>query len=432
MRHVYHPRGAADKLFDRTDREILINGPSGTGKSRACSELMVARALSHRNFRGLIVRKTAKSLTTSAIRLMKRDVLPELIMGSQVEFRNGNRQDPPRYEFGNGSTIDVDGMDDSHKILGGKYDMVYAMNATDLDLDDWEDLLLTLQGDAMGYTQIVACCLPQHPTHWLKLRCDSGKTAMLDSRHEDNPRLFARVGGEFAITDFGAEFFARLNDLTGVRKLRNKEGRWAVAEGLILPMFDPAIHMVRPFDVPHDWGRIWGVDFGFKNPFCWGNWVRTPDGVLIEFQEIYMTGRTVQEHVETILRVTRDQPRPEKIVCDHDAGERALMEKALSREWGFDVTTVSAKKNVKNGIEALQKRLKRRDLAVMHGALVERDHQLVKMQYPTCGVEEVPAYVWSDVLQEQPVKKYDHWCDQARYVVMEEDSVSGARVRMRR
>jgi len=54
--------------------EVLLAGPAGTGKSRAALEKLHLICLLTPNVRALVMRKTAVSLTTSAIKTYESDV----------------------------------------------------------------------------------------------------------------------------------------------------------------------------------------------------------------------------------------------------------------------------------------------------------------------------------------------------------------------
>ena len=56
IRHKYRPRGSQAELWERTDKEILMSGPAGTGKSRACLEKLHFLALVYPNLRALLLR----------------------------------------------------------------------------------------------------------------------------------------------------------------------------------------------------------------------------------------------------------------------------------------------------------------------------------------------------------------------------------------
>src|SRR5207344_16580 len=99
------------------------------------------------------------------------------------------------------------------------------------------------------------------------------------------------------------------------------------AEGMILTEYNAAVHLVDSFVPPSDWVHYWTVDFGVVHPFVWQDWVADPDGRLFMVREIYMTGKTVEDHCRTIKRVTNGQPRPQMLVTDHQAQERIIMER---------------------------------------------------------------------------------------------------------
>jgi phage terminase large subunit len=95
-------------------------------------------------------------------------------------------------------------------------------------------------------------------------------------------------------------------------------GQWAAAEGVIYEEWNPAVHLVAPFEIPDDWVRWWAIDFGFTNPFVWQNWAENKDGILFLTQEIYRTQTIVQDHALEICRLTVGQRQPNTIVTDHD------------------------------------------------------------------------------------------------------------------
>jgi PBSX family phage terminase large subunit len=422
LTHSFRPRGVARDLFYSHAAEVLVSGPAGTGKSRACLEKLHTMALTFPGMRALIVRKTATSLTSTALVTFRRDVISEALLNGTVIWYGGNSQQPAQYRYTNESAIVVGGMDNSTRIMSSEYDVVYVQEATELGEDDWEKLTTRLRSNVIPYQQIIADCNPDMPTHWLKQRADAGRTVMLESRHEDNPTLFADDG---KITPGGADYIAKLDNLTGVRHSRLRRGLWVAAEGIIFEDWDPAVHLVDDFDVPDSWSRWWSVDFGFTNPFVWQNWAEDPDGRLFLAQEIYRTARLVEDHAEEITALTEGQPRPQGIVCDHDAEGRATLERHVG------MSTRPAHKSVLEGIEGVQLRIRQQRLFIMRGALTHRDAALIDAKRPACTAEEIPGYVWLDPskAKEGPVKDNDHGCDAMRYVVAERDLYGTTRMR---
>lgn len=428
---LYEPRGAARGLFYNHEGEVLLSGPAGTGKSRAALEKIHLLAMKYSGMRGLILRKTRESLTEAALVTFEERVLPPhspLAAGNLRRVRQS-------YEYPNGSTLVVGGLDKPSKVMSTEYDAIYVQEATELNEGEWESLTTRLRNGVMPFQQLLADCNPGPPTHWLKKRADRAQTRLLESRHEDNPEIYDRELGTW--TPRGAEYIKRLDALSGARKQRLRYGRWAAAEGMVYDQWDPAVHLVDRFertednprgDPPREWPRIWVVDFGYTNPFCWQAWARDPDGRLLRYREIYMTRRLVEDHARQMLAVTAGDPLPQAIICDHDAEDRATLERYLG------MATIPAIKWVQIGIQAVAARLRQADdgkprLVLLRDSLVERDPRRDEMRRPACTEEEFDTYVWDERtaaggLREAPVKQDDHGMDNLRYLVMAFDAPS--------
>lgn len=428
LEHEYQPRGACRELFYAKDPEVLLSGPAGTGKSRACLEKLLLQAMRYPGMRGLICRKTQTSLGSTTLVTWRERVAAEAIAAGICRFHGGSPERASQYRFENGSTLTIGGMDKATKIMSSEYDVAYVGEAIELTIGDLEAITTRLRNGVMPYQQLIADTNPDADLHWLKRRCDAGTTRMLESRHTDNPVYFDAAG---KVTAAGAAYLAKLDNLSGVRRSRLRDGLWVSAEGVIYEDWDPVVHLVDRFKIPTDWPRYWVVDFGIRNPFVCQWWARDPDGRLFMYREIYHTGRLVEDHARKILRqvTTGDhgvwiEPKPVRIICDHDAEGRATLERHLG------LTTVAANKKVLEGIEAFASRLKpgpdgRPRLFYLRDSLVERDPFLVEAVKPTCTVEEIPGYVWDrgagKAPKEAPLKENDHGCDCGRYLAADLD-----------
>lgn len=422
----YSPRGAAADLITNRDPETCISGPAGTGKTMAGLWKFHLGALVVPGMRALVVRQTHASLTGTTLVTFERQVAAEALGNGIVSWSGGGPRTPPQYRYENGSVILVGGLDRPEKFLSSEFDRILVDEANQITETAYETLLTRLRGTAPAYKQMITMCNPDRPNHWLRQRQARGALTMLHARHTDNPAL---INPDGTYTARGADYMARLDALTGVRRLRLRDGIWAAAEGVIYEEWDEAVHVIDRFDVPPDWPRFWSIDFGFVHPFVWQDWTRRPDGGLVLVREIYHTGRIVADHCRAIKRLhTADgtehgrwnSPRPQFIVADHDAEDRATFE----REMGLGVTP--ANKNVSEGIQAFAQRLRpappyaRPRVEFMRDACVEVDATLLDAKAPTCTVEEIPGYVWAEG-KEQPVKELDDGADCARYLVAEFD-----------
>lgn len=429
--HEYTPRGTALELFKCKKREVLIAGPAGTGKSRACLEKLHMLALANPGMRGLIVRKTRESLGSTALVTWREHVAREAIAAGKLEWYGGSGQEAAQYRYKNGSVITIGGMDKSSRIMSSEYDIIYVQEAIELSEDDWEALTTRLRNGVISFQQIIADTNPDLPTHWLKVRCDEGKTTMFNSTHLENPRLYSEDGTP---TEFGREYIAGLDNLTGTKYERLRKGLWVASSGVIYEEYLPSVHVVNRFDIPETWARFWTVDFGVVHPLVLQWWAVDPDGKLYLYREIYQTGITIDENfARLVLSQVQDadgnwtEPKPSQIITDHQRQERLQFEKHLR------MATSPANKDVINGINCVQVRLRDKRIFFLKDSVVTRDQKLVTAKKPASTIEEVPGYIWDTgagkQLKEAPKKENDDGCDAMRYMVAHLDLVGQARMR---
>jgi PBSX family phage terminase large subunit len=398
----YKPHGAAFDLFRCRDPEVLIEGPAGTGKSRAALEKANLLAWKYPGMRALLVRKTRRSMTESTLVTFEEKVVP----ADWAVLRGPSRSTRQSYHYPNGSTLVLGGLDRASKIMSTEYDLILAFEACELTEADWETLLTRLRNGRMPYQQAIADTNPGAPAHWLNRRADSGAITRLISRHGDNPTVTS-------------DYLTRLSKLSGVRHLRLCRGLWAASEGLVYEDWDPQVHLIGRFPIPADWRRIRVIDFGYTNPFVCQWWAIDEDERMYLYREVYMTRRLVQDHAVEIIELSRDEVL-EATISDHDAEGRATLEH-------YDVVTLPARKAITTGIQAVASRLRRDGdgrprLFILRDSLTQRDGRLEEARLPWATEQEFDSYVWSDFAsgrgtRELPIKLNDHGMDALRYAV---------------
>jgi hypothetical protein len=335
----YSAHGAAVELWRNKQTEIVISGPAGTGKSRACLEKLHFCALKYPNMRGLIVRKTRESLSEAALVTFEDKVLPPndpIKDGPRRNFRQA-------YHYPNGSEIVVGGLDKPAKIMSTEYDMIYVQEATELDLTSWLALTTRLRNGVMPYQQLIADCNPDAPTHWLWIRSQASTALMLHSRHEDNPRLYR--DGQW--TAEGRAYLGKLERLgyidvttgerVGTEYQRLGLGQWVQATGVIFGVWSDGPddgNVTTAADYEPDAGEmIWGCDDGYvgkvdpttgtytadSHPRVFGFYQLRHDGRICRFAESYAVGVLSDQHIEHVLELP--YPRPIYAVVDKSAAE---------------------------------------------------------------------------------------------------------------
>jgi hypothetical protein len=243
-----------------------------------------------------------------------------------------------------------------------------------------------------------------------------------DLRHRDQVPLTAAAGHARAKRAGDAETLD-LRGSTGDAGPLNAvlAARWAytmradrIVGDLVFEDWNPRVHVVDELDVQPGWRRYLTVRFGLVTPFACQWWVERPDGALIMYREIYMTGRLVEEHAATILDRSQGEPRPVALIADEHAEELPTLRRCL----GMGSTAAST--SVADGIQAMASRLKARRLLLARDALVEVDRTLAAADLPTCLADELGVYVWAPG-KEQPVEEHDAAVVAARQLVAHKD-----------
>src|SRR2546430_1507524 len=93
VEHRYAPRGGCLEAFRARDDEVLVSGPAGTGKSRACLEKLHLMALLNPGMRGLITRKTLVSLGGTALVTWREHVAAEALKAGICQWYGGSQQE---------------------------------------------------------------------------------------------------------------------------------------------------------------------------------------------------------------------------------------------------------------------------------------------------------------------------------------------------
>jgi hypothetical protein len=112
--------------------------------------------------------------------------------------------------------------------------------------------------------------------------CDGLTRKFIPARLQDNP--FLAEDGEYE---------RMLLSLPAVQRKQLLDGNWDICEGAAFAEFDPAIHVIPPFELPSWWERIKGVDYGYAAESCclWAA-IDPEDKTIIIYRELYKKGLT--------------------------------------------------------------------------------------------------------------------------------------------
>lgn len=241
-------------------------------------------------------------------------------------------------------------------------------------------------------------CNPESAEHWFYKEwiCNTRqkKALHLHFTMQDNPIL-------------SPEQIADAERLyTGVFYNRYIKGLWCVAEGLIYPMFDKAVHVTHHPELQPGGDYYISCDYGTLNPTSAGLWYLQPDGHAIRLREYYYDGRktktprTDEEHYAALEQLAGDVAgKVRAVIVDPSAASfiECIRRHGLFRVWQAD-------NSVLNGI---------RDTS-----------SLLQMQYlhicDNCTdiIREFSLYRWDEsAAEDRPIKENDHAMDDMRYFV---------------
>ena len=131
--------------------------------------------------------------------------------------------------------------------------------------------------------------------HWVKKRyidpnkpnetfvgSDGLTRKFIPARLEDNPYL-AEDG----------RYEQMLKALPPTQRKQLLEGNWDVNEGAAFTEFDPHLHVITPFEIPINWERVKGIDYGYASESaCIWAAIDPSDSTLIVYRELYRKGLT--------------------------------------------------------------------------------------------------------------------------------------------
>jgi hypothetical protein len=161
--------------------------------------------------------------------------------------------------------------------------------------------------------------------HWVKNRyitpSESDKSFLgkdgltrkfIPARLEDNPYL---------ATD--GRYEQMLKALPPTQRKQLLEGNWDVNEGAAFTEFNIDIHVIPPFQIPVNWDRVKGVDYGYasESACVWGA-LDPSDGTLIIYRELYQKGLTGEDLGYKITEMELEDPMSVQGVLDTAAWNR--------------------------------------------------------------------------------------------------------------
>ena len=378
---------------------VIAQGSIRSGKTVAMIDSFMMWSISHFDGENFI-------LAGKTMGALKRNVLNPMfkILNSKGVSYKYIRSDDPRVEIGN----------NIYYLFGGdnerSQDRVQGLTAAGAFLDEValmpESFVTQVEGRcSVEGAKYFYNCNPKGPYHWFKEKyVDKAEEKLLLDLHfrlDDNLSLSERV----------KDRLKRVK--TGVFYLRDIEGQWVVAEGIIYEMFDHDKHTIEKKNMP-GMTRYWvACDYGTSNATTFLLFGLGIDGRLYVMDEYYHSGRNekkkspskyAKDFWQWIQKNNLNPSATEYIFIDPSA-EGFILELYNNAPHKWKNKIAQADNNVKAGIELVSSII---------------DNDLLRVS-KTCEntLKEFTAYAWdekaSDRGEDIPLKTNDHCMDPVRY-----------------
>ncbi len=205
------------------------------------------------------------------------------------------------------------------------------------------------------------------------------------------------------------------------------EGRFERPMGLVYDCVKEE-HWIEPFDIPSEWPRILGVDWGFKDPMACISLALSPSGDVFAYDEFYKSGWMVYETAESrgeagamaypmeMIKevIARSKARNEQfraVYCDPSRPEYILESKELFYDELHCDHVFGADNTVLSGIERCYTQVRTGKFHAFNTLSHFKD-EVEKYQWETDKETGEP------IKQGQPLDKDNHLMDAWRYALM--------------
>lgn len=224
------------------------------------------------------------------------------------------------------------------------------------------------------------------------------------------------------------EYRLNLLSLTEVEMRQLLYGDWDVFAGQFFTDWRRPMHVVRPFNIPPEWPRVRGLDYGYRNPYCclWGavDW----DSNLYVYRETYKPGLTAAQQAREVVSLSKmldgDAVVPEKFlwsIADPAVFRKEGSGQTVAEQWKTaGLATRPAKNDRISGWSSVRELLRAREGLEFDPELLDEVPRARLRVFPVCEnlIRTIPNQVFDDVNIEDMLKNDDdHACFPAGTIV---------------
>ena len=300
-----HP-GPQTEALRRIEFEVLLGGARGGGKTEAGLAWMIElRYLENPRYRGLVIRRNA-------------DDLSDWIGRARVFYRPCKAQfagKVPIITFPSGATIKCGHLKDEGaytKYVGHEYQKILIEELTLIPYEnDYEKLIMSCRTTVRGLSaQVLSTTNPGNAGHvWVKGRfVDLARNKTYIDPDSGEGRIFipSTIYDNPTLREIDPTYERRLKAIKD-EKLRNAwlYGDWDKFTGQFFNKWNPHKHVIKPFNIPPQWFRYRGFDWGYSpGHSAVGWWAIDYEGNHYKYREFYERENTPTMLAKKINQLT--------------------------------------------------------------------------------------------------------------------------------
>jgi predicted Holliday junction resolvase-like endonuclease len=322
---VFEPFPKQIQFLSSDEDHVLFGGGKGSGKTNAFI-FDPLRNIEHPKFRALIIRRSLKDLRDLINK--SQDLYRRLIPG--VRWKEKEQM----FVFPSGARIEygyLDSFADVDNYWGQEYSYIGIDEISQIPEQEWVDKLL----GSLRQTSPDLKCYFRATTNWTGIGIEWVKVFFGVETHEQNTTIIHKGEVELPTGEIDKvittkkwfnsliwdnpikaqdkSYIAWLSSLPEYQKRAWLYGETSVAEGIAFPDFDRKIHVIEPIEIPKNWKRYSGTDYGYNDGASCVFIAVPPDGPIHIYRDYSCNKKadkgkhyTAQEFAEKVLGIEEE------------------------------------------------------------------------------------------------------------------------------
>lgn len=400
---------------------IAVFGGYGSGKSKATLQEFLMRALENPRGSGLFAAQTLGQLKKTTLKTWFEEVCPPPLI------ENYNKTDGI-IKLINGFTIFVVATDEEQKIRSLNIGLAHIEEVSGIKKSIYTQVQSRMRDPFTRNKAIIVCSNPANT--WIvdtfvnnDKRKDPGHP-----QHGEYNRFVRCFIWKTALNKYLPKNYIEMNTAGKPEWYKKKyfEGSFEYNSGMVYPeisttFIDP--YPVIPektdeFGIPKDWERIFGMDYGLRNPTAVPFGAINPKtGDVVIYNEYYQAEKTLPYHASQLkpalnripnglIRFMVADPAIKNRMNDVTTGKNIQMH---FMEYG--IYWQLGNNNLEYGLTKVNAYIEAGKLKI-YKTVLNGIKELLQYTYPEVDIDNA-----DENLDEKPEKKNDHFCDALRYMI---------------